>query len=135
MSTSGIGSAGCPRVLVARRHGGTCRSEVHACTRTLESTNAETENEREREVDGALIEEDDEEMDVAPSRAVKHKSVEQRRKKKISEGIQQLLETLRPASPAGKMVRTKHSVAYICLCVMDVTQHSDKGRDIGESSD
>ena len=39
------------------------------------------------------------------SRAVKHKAVEQRRKKKISDGVQQLLETLRPASPCGKMVR------------------------------
>ena len=41
---------------------------------------------------------------TAPSRAVKHKAVEQRRKKKISGAVQQLLEALQPPSPAGKMV-------------------------------
>jgi hypothetical protein len=41
---------------------------------------------------------------VAPSRSVKHKAVEQRRKKKISDAVQQLLEALQPPSPAGKIV-------------------------------
>ena len=41
---------------------------------------------------------------VAPSRSVKHKAVEQRRKKKISDAVQQLLEALQPPSLAGKIV-------------------------------
>lgn len=39
-----------------------------------------------------------------PSRSVKHKAVEQRRKKKISDAVQQLLEALQPPSLAGKIV-------------------------------
>ena len=41
---------------------------------------------------------------IAPSRSVKHNAVEQRRKKKISDAVQQLLEAIQPPSPAGKMV-------------------------------
>lgn len=69
-----------------------------------------SEEREEREGPDDAGREDDEAVEsenavsVAPSRALKHKAVEQRRKKKISEAIQQLLDILRPPSPAGKMV-------------------------------
>ena len=71
----------------------------------------------------------DEEAKEPSSRAVKHKAVEQRRKKKISDGVHQLLETLRPSSPSGKMVRERERekerenrevCASYVLCVRDM---------------
>ena len=117
LSASGIGSRGCPQTLVARRQGMTCVAEVTPSSGTTEvpvpssvaatevtyHASCEEEEEEEEEVeDGAMV---DTTPSVVPSRATKHKAVEQRRKRKISEGIQQLLEVLKPPSLSGKLVR------------------------------
>ena len=60
------------------------------------------EEEEEEEEDGGMV---DDTPSVVSSRASKHKAVEQRRKRKISEAIQQLLEALKPPSLSGKLVR------------------------------
>ena len=125
---SGLGSTrnGCPPVLVARRQansGQRCSSEVQLCGPGGETITGGKDSSGSPQVEPSVGEEEGEGSDggvaggsgdegmesedvtsVAPSRAVKHKAVEQRRKKKISEAVQQLLEALQPPSPAGKMV-------------------------------
>ena len=54
--------------------------------------------------DEAVVESEGTGGGAPPSRSVKHKAVEQRRKKKISDAVQQLLEALQPPSLAGKIV-------------------------------
>lgn len=114
LSASGLGSRGCHQTLVARRQGTTCVAEITPSSGTTEplSSAAATEvashgscgeeEEEEEEEDLAMV---DTTPPVVPSRATKHKAVEQRRKRKISEAIQQLLEALKPPSLSGKLVR------------------------------
>ena len=133
LSGLGSSCNGCPPVLVARRQANTeqqCNTEQELCAtgreiipvhfgeessgsvHQTEPSRSVSEEEGEGEgPDGGVIGgsgdeamESEDAANVAPSRAVKHKAVEQRRKKKISDAIQQLLEALQPPSPAGKMV-------------------------------
>ena len=117
-----MGSTGCPPVLVAKRRGTSAELCVPSSGPVVREElrnggggdGEREEGEKEGE-DGSSEHGEDEMADddgsvdeatkMPPSRAVKHKAVEQRRKKKISDGVQQLLETLRPTSPCGKMVR------------------------------
>lgn len=62
----------------------------------------EDEEDEEEEEEGMML---DNTPAVIHSRATKHKAVEQRRKRKISEGIQQLLRILKPTYLSGKLVR------------------------------
>ena len=135
---------GCPPVLVARRQASSeqqCNTEqelsaagrqivpVHIGEETSGSphrpepsrSTVEDEGDGEREEPdgretGGSGDEVTESEDVAstPSRAVKHKAVEQRRKKKITDAVQQLLEALQPPSPAGKMVCGLHNSHSPC---------------------
>ena len=103
MSVTRLASTECPPVLVAKKQGGVCQLEGPP----LRTTDGE-EEEEEEEGGGASEEEGtrfDDVTNMVPSRAVKHKAVEKKRKKKISEAIQQILEILRPPSPTGKLVR------------------------------
>lgn len=134
LSGLGSTRSGCPPVLVARRQANSeqrCNSERELCATGREivpisvgeenarsphqlepsrSVSEEGEGEGEGTDGGGTGGSGDEVMEsedagsVAPSRTVKHKAVEQRRKKKISDAVQQLLEALQPPSPAGKMV-------------------------------
>ena len=128
LSASGLGSTRCPPVLVAKRRGTSAELCVPPCVSVDREQHSSSDGGgREREEGGGegkeggeegsselgeegMADDDgsvDEVGEMPPSRAVKHKAVEQRRKKKISDGVQQLLETLRPASPCGKMVRER----------------------------
>lgn len=134
LSGFGSTRSGCPPVLVARRQANPdqqCNSERELSAQTRReivpisvggdssqsphhqiepSESVSEEGEGEGRDGGGTGGSGDEAMEsedavgVAPSRSVKHKAVEQRRKKKISDAVQQLLEALRPPSPTGKMV-------------------------------
>lgn len=96
-------------MLVARRQGTRpCTTELPPSRVTSEValvTEASSSGSGgEEEEDGGSEGEGAGSNDAALPRAVKHKAVEQRRKRKISEGIQQLLNTLKPPSFSGKLV-------------------------------